>query len=788
MSSLSDRERAIRQKLKDDLEHYAPRCLKIRTKAGQTEPLNFNRAQHFIHSRLEDQKARIGRVRALILKGRQQGCCLAPETRVLTAKLRWRQIGDLVVGEEVVAVDEETSSRSPGVSGGGRGRKMRTATVEAVRRFRQQAYRVTLDDGRSVVTSGNHRWLVRKSQTQWLWRVIDDLRGDGRSGVKVGDCFRSITEPWGDPSLEDYWFGGLADGEGSFDCSESRTGVRLAVSQRAGPVLDRMEAHCRSRDYAHYIISDDGPRKTKHGQEAVHAVNLSNLGTMFRVMGLSRPARFVGKRWWEGKSMPDNGERRIVSIEPVGEMELVDIQTSTGTFIAEGFVSHNSTYVGARFYHRSTHSRGIRVFILTHEDAATQNLFEMVDRYHDHCPDLVKPSTGASSAKELAFDKLDSGYKVGTAGTKGVGRSSTIQLFHGSEVAFWPHADTHASGVLQAIPEAPGTEVILESTANGMGNLFHQMWQDAESGKSDFIPIFVPWYWQDEYRRVPPTGFSLDDEETEYAEAYGLDDEQMAWRRAKIVELKDPLLFKQEYPATAAEAFQLTGHDSYIPAALVLKARKAEKIKPYGPLVLGVDPAWSGDARSAIAARQGRVVLGVKTRAKLSTMELAGWVKQAIDEDAPERVFIDVGGVGAGVYDRLVEMGYGDVVSAVNFGSSPLEPMPLDEKGRPKGGPLNRRAEMWMKSKEWLEDPGGVSLPDEDSIQTDACGPTYSYDSLSRLKLEAKDHMQSRGVASPDEWDAIALTFAEPVAHYRDEEFEAEQTMANYVRNETTGY
>jgi hypothetical protein len=82
----------------------------------------------------------------------------------------------------------------------------------------------------------------------------------------------------------------------------------------------------------------------------------------------------------------------------------------------------------------------------------------------------------------------------------------------------------------------------------------------------------------------------------------------------------------------------------------------------------------------------------------------------------------------------------------------------------PAGGPLNRRAEMWMKSREWLEDPAGVQIPDLDSLQADACGPTYTYDSSSRLKLEAKEHMRARGVKSPDEWDAVALTFAEPVA------------------------
>ena len=58
----------------------------------------------------------------------------------------------------------------------------------------------------------------------------------------------------------------------------------------------------------------------------------------------------------------------------------------------------------------------------------------------------------------------------------------------------------------------------------------------------------------------------------------------MVWRRAKIAELRDPNLFKHEYPATAAEAFQMTGHDSFIPPALIAKARK-HKAEPSGPLV-----------------------------------------------------------------------------------------------------------------------------------------------------------------------------------------------------------
>src|ERR1043165_6348610 len=89
-----------------------------------------------------------------------------------------------------------------------------------------------------------------------------------------------------------------------------------------------------------------------------------------------------------------------------------------------------SRHVEGRYYWRTTHNTGYRTFILTHDGDATQNLYEMVHRYHDNCPVLVKPSISASNSKELIFDKLDSGYKIGTAGNKGVGRSSTIQLFH----------------------------------------------------------------------------------------------------------------------------------------------------------------------------------------------------------------------------------------------------------------------------------------------------------------------------------------------------------------------
>lgn len=422
-----------------------------------------------------------------------------------------------------------------------------------------------------------------------------------------------------------------------------------------------------------------------------------------------------------------------------------------------------STYVEGRFYWRVSHSKGVRAFILTHEEDATNNLFELAERYHENCPALVKPSAGASNAKELYFDKLDSGYKVGTAGNKAVGRSSTVQLFHGSEVGFWPNAQQHAAGIIQAIPDEPDTEAFLESTANGIGNYFHQQWQAAESGESEYIAIFVPWYWQPEYRKPVPDGFSLTQDERDYQEAYGLDLEQMAWRRAKIVELRDPTLFKQEYPATAAEAFQVSGLDPYIKPETVLVARKADVADEYGDKKIGVDPARYGGDRTSICYRQGRKVHWIRSYTKKSTMEVAGLVRMAIREVGAQQCAIDVGGLGAGVYDRLVELvpEHECEIVQVNSASSPID----------ENKYTNKRAEMWGEMKEWLERQP-ASIPDSDELQADLTQIRYGYDSNNALKMEKKEDMAKRGFRSPDMADALGLTFAEPAKQWINDDYD----------------
>jgi hypothetical protein len=247
--------------------------------------------------------------------------------------------------------------------------------------------------------------------------------------------------------------------------------------------------------------------------------------------------------------------------------------------------------------------------------------------------------------------------------------------------------------------------------------------------------------------------FILTPEEHDYAQAYRLSDEQMAWRRAKIVELQDENLFRQEYPATAAEAFQSAGTDSYIKSETVMIARSAFNAEAYGPLILGVDPARFGDDRTSLCLRQGRRVHWIRSYSKKSTMEVAGIVKMAIDESGAQQAAIDVGGLGAGVYDRLLELVPKNVcrIVSVNSASSPINGVKY----------TNKRAEMWGEMRQWLESQPAC-IPDDDELQADLTQIRYSYDSNGALKMEKKEDMKKRGFRSPDTADSLGLTFAEP--------------------------
>lgn len=412
-----------------------------------------------------------------------------------------------------------------------------------------------------------------------------------------------------------------------------------------------------------------------------------------------------------------------------------------------------STYVGARYYHKTSTRKSTSAFIVSHEEKSTNNLFEMVKRYHSH--NSLAPSTKYSNAKELLFGRMDSGYKLATAGADDVGRGNTAQLLHGSEFGFWQNPQMHLAGLGNTIADAPGTEIILESTGNGLGNAFHLMWQEAEIGNGLYIPIFVPWFWQEEYRTALRGTLDLTPEDELYMAAFGLDLEQMQWRADKISSYGHGFawLFDQEYPATPAMAFQSSTGNPLIRPTLTARAMASDYVPdPRDPLIVGCDPAEQGYDRTCIVFRRGRVVLRVEYEEQSTTMGVVGKLAEIWRDRRPDAIFLDKIGIGAGIYDRLVELNI--PVIGVNSAS----------RARDHEKYENRRAEMWWNMLEWFEDEPCRIPRSATALASDLSAPEPRLHSSGRRLLESKKDMKKRGMRSPDGGDALGLTFYEPVA------------------------
>jgi hypothetical protein len=230
---------------------------------------------------------------------------------------------------------------------------------------------------------------------------------------------------------------------------------------------------------------------------------------------------------------------------------------------------------------------------------------------------------------------------------------------------------------------------------------------------------------------------------------------------ARTVEGTDKQVYEQiiaEYGEDSSQArievygeFPSAGEDQFISPVLVDEAQARPKYQDTSaPIIVGVDPARSGADSTVILVRQGRDIISIKRYQGEDTMTIVGRVIEAIEEFRPALTVIDEGGLGYGILDRLTEQRY--KVRGVNFGWKSSKPIMWG----------NRRAEMWGAMREWLRT---ASIPTDRQLKSDLIGPTKKPDSKGTIFLEGKKEMKARGLASPDAADALAVTFAFPVAH-----------------------
>jgi hypothetical protein len=246
-----------------------------------------------------------------------------------------------------------------------------------------------------------------------------------------------------------------------------------------------------------------------------------------------------------------------------------------------------STVISAIQYWWLSQRKAQKGLVMAHEGDSTTTLLDMYRRIHDNVPEIVRPHTKYLSRNELNFDGLDSGMRVATAGGRGIGRGETLTFSHLSEVAFWPvaFANTNFNGLVQAIPDEDDTFIFLESTAQGVTGKFYDMYQGAVRRDhlwNGYEVFFSAWFESNEYRSPAPADFVRTPEEENLITMFTAEgltsNDQLYWRRKKIG-TSGIDLFKQEYPATAEEAFLSTGRPIFNTESLNERLQKA-KVKP----------------------------------------------------------------------------------------------------------------------------------------------------------------------------------------------------------------
>ncbi len=250
----------------------------------------------------------------------------------------------------------------------------------------------------------------------------------------------------------------------------------------------------------------------------------------------------------------------------------------------------------------------VKTLIVAHDTTATGNLFKMNKLFYDCLPPWARPLRKNSNAKELVFENptrddgekrrrpgLRSSIRCQTAGKGGVGRSDTLTNVHISEYAFWPNnKEDLLLGVMQTVPNDPATMVVIESTANGVEH-FKALWDGAVAGDNEWVPVFLPWYMEKGYRMACTGREAWTQEEQQLQKDFGLDTEQLMWRRwcikANCGGSEDK--FRQEYPNTPEEAFLLSGRPFFDNRALAVRRMHAPKPLRVGWFAYGT-PAETG--------------------------------------------------------------------------------------------------------------------------------------------------------------------------------------------------
>lgn len=226
-----------------------------------------------------------------------------------------------------------------------------------------------------------------------------------------------------------------------------------------------------------------------------------------------------------------------------------------------------STHEVARNFHLVSTRFNMRAVTLAHKTDVAEILFRTANLFYDKLhPDLRPRRLSPRNKQNLDYPATGSYYGIGTAKDASFGRSNTINRVHWSEVAYTPNSYSEQEKLLTSLRHAAKHgEIVLESTANGFGNLFEFMVSEALAGRDDWTLIFVPWWFDDDCRiqvnelQAADIMATLSDVEKILVEKHGLTADQIAFRRSENSTAQKRADFPQEFPEDPRTCFLTSG-------------------------------------------------------------------------------------------------------------------------------------------------------------------------------------------------------------------------------------
>lgn len=262
-----------------------------------------------------------------------------------------------------------------------------------------------------------------------------------------------------------------------------------------------------------------------------------------------------------------------------------------------------STAIEAVIYALTSQLYNINSLIIADDQDGSNYIFEMSKLYHEKCSPVFKPAVKKSNEKKLEFDKIHSQLLIDTSANPEAGRKYTFHVVHLSEYAFFKTAKALMLGLSQAVPALPHTMIIKETTANGF-NFFKGEWDAAVNGESDYMAIFIPWFWGEDYRMTVSDDFKIGDpsmgeitadefmlRDLMIKDAVDLIEERLQWRRWCIRNNCDGKVsgFRQEYPSTDYEAFVASGDTYFDKQKLIKLFERAPSVKSFTANIVEID-------------------------------------------------------------------------------------------------------------------------------------------------------------------------------------------------------